>query len=162
FASFPNVTMMDGVPTAVTGTFGAVTAGESATIDFRASQFDAQLQAVNPSATAMNGTNYLSIGAAPAAATDGILRYDADLLPFYVTGRAPNLGTVSYGNPFPSSWGGTLQAGEFVTLTYPLAGTTTPAYAYGAVYVAMPPSAAAAGPIQPLVTPVLSPTIDGQ
>lgn len=73
-----------------------------------------------------------------------------------------NLGTISYGNPFPAAWGTSLSAGCTWGMSYTAHGASAPATQGGGVYLWMPPEKASAGPIEPLVTPVLEPLVDGK
>jgi len=159
FASFPGVQQQDGQVTSVSGTFTSVTADQQGAVDFRASEFAKRAKEVSPSAMSYGAAYDLST--APGAGAVGLLGYSADLLDVY-PGESDAVVETPFGNPFPAAWGSTVYAGETFSVDVTAPGATTPATQYGSIYVILPPDKAAGGPIAPLVTPALSPTLDGK
>jgi hypothetical protein len=157
FASFENIEQVDGSLTSVMGAFTGVPADQTVTVDIRGSEFAKHGKEVNPGAT---GAAY-DLATAPGAGALGMLGFSADLLDVY-PGESDAKVNAQIGNPFPAAWGTTVYAGETFNVDFTAQGATAATSQYGSIIVTAPPDQAAAGPIVPVVTPVLSPTIDGK
>jgi hypothetical protein len=138
-----------------------VTADQTVSIDFRASEFAKLVSAAHPGAVKPYGA-YFDLATLPGAAQAGFVGYEADLLLVYPNQVDVDLGTVHYANPFPAAWGTTVYAGESFSVSYTAPGASSPVDHYGTVYVQMPPAQASAGPVRPSVSPVQGPQIDGK
>jgi hypothetical protein len=158
-ATFPDVEQKDGVVTTVTGAFGPVPPTESITLDFRASQFAAFRQAVNP--MAIDGGSSLSIGTVQGESTDAST-FGATLLAYSGSGTDTQIGPIPYANPFPMTWGEDVWVAESASVSFTIPGVGSPVRVFGGAYLIEPRATAAAGPIQPLVSPVQQPEIDGE
>jgi hypothetical protein len=97
----------------ITGAFSAVPQNLSDTINWRRSQFDSYKTAINPTATLYD--QYLEVRTQPGGLGFGHFGATTSDLIQFMPGPGTsdlNLGTVAFGDPFPSSWGrvGTAQA----------------------------------------------------
>jgi hypothetical protein len=160
FLSLMGVQQQDGSTTNVMGSFAPVTADQTVTIDFRASEFAKQATAVNPNATGYGAA--FDVATLPGAGAAGLIGYETDLCLVEPPGSNDvNLGTVKYANPFPPAWGTSVYAGESFNVLYKAPGASSAAKHYGSVFVQMPPAQASAGPIHLGVSPVLNAQING-
>lgn len=163
FVSLPGVTEVTPMPTQVSGTFQDVALDRSVALDFRASKFLAHGAEVNPAALAPHASDVsLALTTLPGAAQHGFFGSSALLLNASMTTLADaDLGVVHYGDPYPASWGTVGVALAYVDVPLQVPGASQPFDAYGTVEVLSDAATFGAGPIAPLVTPVLQPLVNG-
>jgi hypothetical protein len=104
FAPSP-FTQHDGQSTSLSGAFTEVPQSQSISINWKRSMFEALRTLVNPNATSYGQALYLS--AVPGGLSRGNYSNTADLVivqPALGTTDL-DLGTITFGNPFPASWG---------------------------------------------------------
>lgn len=159
-------TVTNGATTAnaVTVPMTPIATGASLAVDWRGSQFAAHLAEMGPSAVATGSTVAVE-GAArdPIGGVPLLSGYGGwpDLL---VLGGLPgtdvNLGTLSFGNPFPAPWGLFRLVRYEGGVSLLAAGATTPK-AIGTFIESLERFPVAAGPIIPAITPVRNVRLNG-
>jgi len=155
FATLEGVEQAHGV-SEITATLGPVQPNESTKIDFRGSEFLAQLALVGTQTQGSGPFSFAYLGTAPGACDTDWFFDTWTLLGTYgePSGDAM-LGEVSYPNPFPASWGRQLLAGASLTVDDDAGG------AVAFVAVTLPLALASSVPIRPLVSPVQTPLVNG-
>ena len=104
FASFSDIAQMDGASVMNDGAFTSVPQDQSISLDLRPTQFTDLLAEVNPSASELDFGVYIST--LPGAGMYGGFGNSADLFALQLGAGLPDvdLGTVAYGNPYPTAW----------------------------------------------------------
>lgn len=148
--------MINGQSTALSGVATEIPLNQSMTVTARLEEFDRHRTAINPNAVARAPWS-LRVTGQPLASTHGrITRQPSLLFNFNIDPAMPvalDLGTVSYGNPFPSTWE---EVGSITTnyvVSYALPGATealSEAVIYNHVAAAALPAAAQAPRISPI------------
>ncbi|MCU1278846.1 MAG: hypothetical protein JWM53_2392, partial [bacterium] len=158
-ASFPPFTIVNGGSQFLTATMTDVPQTGSLSIAWSRSQFTQYKSAVNPAATAASDT--FDVFPQPGGSAHGSFSSTPDVLTARpAAGNSDVAMTMSYGNPFPSSWPLLTYTGSTFTMSYTASGATAKTFdGYVAVYSTL---AQLPSPIVPLVSPVQSPTIDGK
>jgi hypothetical protein len=163
FASFGGITQADGVDTALTGAFSAITLDKTISLDLRPSEFAACAHLVNPKAESQGLSFFIDV--MPGGGTFGQIGSTADLLQLSVpAGSADaNLGSVAYGNPFPAAWGAPfgLLVG-FFSISYTAPGATTSAQRTALLLARDDAARFGAAPLRPLLSPVRSLKVNGK
>jgi hypothetical protein len=159
YTSFASVEQTDGVATMVSGAFTPVTDDQMINVNFAVSAFAQLGTQVNPIAS--NEGAFYSLSTAPGMSQAGLVGYYTDLLLVYPTADV-NLANVAYANPFSATWGTEVYAGGTFGVQYTAPGATAPAAVYGYVYVTLPSAQAATTTLKPVVTPVVSPLVNGK
>jgi hypothetical protein len=160
YTSFSGVEQTDGVTTMVSGTFGPAVLGDMFDVEFAGSQFDTLGPQVNPMAKGSGAA--LDVNTAPGMSQAGMVGYYTDLLLVYVTAGDANLGPVAYANPFSTTWGTEVYAGETFGVGYSAPGATSPVTVYGSVYLTLPSAQASGMTLKPVVSPVKNALVDGK
>jgi hypothetical protein len=164
FTSFKGLKEMDGVDLPVNGEFTTVTSDQSVPVDFRAADFVSNLKGVNPAASV--DVSSLTISTQPVAGQAGASGYNADLFMLSLAPGAPNvdLGTLMFGNPFPTSgaWRIRVDANAYSKVTYTAPGATKPVVERARVSVTAPLTSLSEHPLRPVIGPVQFPQVNGQ
>jgi hypothetical protein len=160
-----STTLMVGAPTPLPGAFVTLPLKEAG-FRFNAPEFTRHGAAVGPGAQPFVARFLLDVH--PGAF--GRTTHTGGTPDLAVVELPPDAGLTDlafrYGNPFPSTWTPFVAAGALYdvqyTVTLPDGGTSFPRSELGFVSVALSETAAAAGPVVPLVTPLRDLKIDGQ
>ncbi len=158
FASFTGLEQAPGTALDDSGAFTPTVADQSLSIDFRGTQFAALMPQVNPMA---HGIARAGISTMPYAASAATLGGVQDLFDF-ASSSDVNLGQVHYADPFPPGFGQVLYASTDVEVPFPAPGGGAPAMATASVGIVVPIDKAGLASIEPLLSPVQAPQIDGQ
>lgn len=139
----------------VSGTFAQSGAATTVTLDWKRADFETLRTAIHPNAIA--STQFGVIDAQPTGLSRGIIGATPDLAVFNPAPGTSDLGygTVSFRNPFPSSWGTWFEVTDQFEVK--VATATVPA----TIGVRDATSALAAA-VRPSVTPARTPTVNGQ
>lgn len=159
-----DTTLRVGIPTPVGGTFTTLPLTGS-TFDFRAAQFVAPAAQVHPGAEAYVARLLVSAHPGPFGRTT----HTGGTPDLAIVELLPDAGdtqvAVSYGNPYPAPWTPFVSCGALFDVLYraplPDGGLASPRSEVGFVSMAVTGAAAAAGPLEPLVTPPRALTLDG-
>jgi hypothetical protein len=147
-----------GQPLRIEGTLQPLTLNELP-LDWRISSFAEHAAEVNPAATARSSSFALNPTAYQQAEWVG---YSGELLrlerPLDDTSNA--MGTLVYGNPYPSSWGMLATASTSFSMLVPIPGEE-PFRVSASSYLSGRPSAIAASPVVPRIRPPRNFTLDG-
>ena len=150
----------NGFVTNVTCPFSAVPIKNTVRVAVAVSQFAQMQSGVNPNATPYF-SNYF-VDAMPMGTSRGIVGSTPDLLMNANTLGSTDidLGNVSFGNPYPSTWTlfGGFQGVFAVTYTLPNTTSSTTVYASNEAFSTLPTASA---PISPLIGTVQNATIAG-
>ena len=157
----PATTMTDGVATNLSGGFLDIPQTSTLRLNWQRSAFVALAPSVNPSAAA--GFNYLFTYAFPLPSSYGLPFNAFQLLDYTSTGTGDlDLGNLSYGNPFPSSWSAAVETYQEFNVSYLAPGATTPVVLTRYTYQSTTTLPTATTPITPLIGPVQNPKINGK
>ncbi len=160
FAAFTGVEQTAGAALDVVGALTTVPATESIFINFQAAEFATAAAAISPDGVPY--TPSINVITMPGAAAVGFVSYDVNLLDLNAGTSNVNVGSVSYGNPFPATWGELAYPNVGATVTYTAKGATTGAPLSGTVFSTEPVSQVGTSAIAPVVTPVAAPLINGR
>lgn len=150
-----------GEPLPVRGTFQPLPLKEIS-LDWRLSAFASQATAAHPAASRTFAT-FNIIPAAHGLEPSGWVGYSGELLWLAMPRDYANdfSARLSYGNPFPSTWGELAWGRVEFAVPYTVPGATGPFGIRATVEVAEPVSALSAGPLQPRVLPPRGLKLDG-
>ncbi|NTX53367.1 hypothetical protein [Myxococcus sp. CA039A] len=156
-------TVANATTTSVAGTMAALPQDQGLLVDWRATTFEGLRTAVHPAAQVDSHALYVS---AFPDGTRGTYAAAPDLMTFYPpVGGGDRALSFSYGNPFP----GFAQAGQVSTeftvafaLPLPGGGTAEPMYFRPSVTYADALPAFGSAPLTPRLSPVRTPTLNGQ
>jgi hypothetical protein len=156
-----SVTMVNGQPLTVSGTFTQPSATGSFSVDWRRSAFEALRTQVSPDA--VSTYNEIWMSARPTALSSGLasisgppmlVRLNPDALTTDIV-----TGSMTYANPFPSTMQKVALVAAGFYKSYTL-GTATPYTASVDIRVDQEASAFSAAPVQPIIGPVQSPLVN--
>jgi hypothetical protein len=157
-----NLTMTNGGTTTITQ---AMQAQPTATFraNIRGTAFNALTSQTGPGAITYSTSLYFS--AAPFRVDRGLFGPWGNLV-FYEGQQGAittnvDLGDITYSNPYPGTWTPTVEYYQYAQVQYSLPGTTTPMSYFPFIYVANTDLPTSTQPVEPLVGPVTSATIDG-
>ncbi|HET6611349.1 MAG TPA: hypothetical protein VFG83_05140 [Kofleriaceae bacterium] len=156
-ATFSDIHQADGEATTFAGAFEDLAKDRRVALDIRFSEFAGQL-----AGDVADGFGDAAIIAQPGPESIGAQFGAAELVDVSPTATNDDaMVTVDYGNPFPSTW--SLYGDVFQLATVQLT-TASGIDISKALFAGQSDTLAAftAGPIQPLVTPISAPTLDGQ
>ena len=159
-ANIANYDESDGMITHVMGVFDATTATSSVTLDWRRSQFEALKSSVH--AGAVSHLQGVFIDVEPGGLTHGVFSNTVDMVAVMPTLGATDLnyGSVSYDNPYPSTWGVFGQVVHEFEVDYMLPGTATPAAIIGRIAWQANLTQFTSGPVVPAVSPPVGLTVN--
>jgi hypothetical protein len=160
-ASFTGIEQTDGMETTVSGTFGAVSPDQTLSLDLHAQELAALAPAVSPKAQDLGVGVYVTT--APGMSKYGILGFSADVLDVSLPPGSgeTQLPGLSFGDPYPASWGLVASVYEDVGVSLTAPGASMPTTVYAGASVVGLASTLAGGPIVPKVSPVLDPRVGG-
>jgi hypothetical protein len=158
-----HVAMANGATTNLNVTMVAVPSAGTFNMNLKGSTLLAMRSAVNP--TIASADPYVDFQVIPGVAY-GAVDATGDLLwadfgsGSSLTGDV-NLGSLSYNNPFPSSYPIFVAFGDDIMVNYGLTGTTFPAMFLVSNYTATTTLPTATAPLTPLIGPPTAPRING-
>ena len=150
------VTMSPTVSTDLSGTFQEAPQ-YTASFEWWRSRFEVYQVQVHPQSRP--STQWLSISPTPWS-SDSWYGYSGDLMYASTSGITDLVADVTYGNPYPFSWGAVASVSHGFTTPTRLPGTTSGGVTAG-LYDTRRLSAATAGPIAPRITPPWDLAVDG-
>lgn len=156
----PPVSYDGGQPMRLAGTLQPLTTNELP-LDWRVSEFAAHAAEVNPTATL--SSSRLTVEPIPFGPEGVWSGYSNELVRLDRPRRdsADAVGTLFYGNPFPSNWGTVARASVSFRVSLEVPNERTIVLSAPAIVVSDRPAALSAGPIVPRVRPPLNLTLDG-
>lgn len=162
--NLPATTMTDGGTATASGGFLDIPQASTFHLAWKRSAFAALTSSVNPNATVAR--TEVGLWASPLGTAMGIPG-DAFQLFTYDSGSASSatdldLGDLSYGNPFPSTWTPLAEAYFTWAVSYMAPGASSPVTLLRSAYTATTSMPSAAAPIAPLMSPVQNPRINGK
>lgn len=154
-------TMADGRTTTLAGAFTTVARNQTVNVAWKRSLFDGYRTAVNPDATPAD--HYFSLYTLPLAASRGVYSTGASLVSYGPTAGNTDvsLGSVSFGSPYPSTWDVYGSIVAIFAVDYAL-GSADPYTEAAFVSVDAPRATFAAGSVEPVISPVQQPKVNGQ
>ena len=152
---------VDGGSYTVTGGFSDVPQDQTIRLNIARSQFNQFQLQVHPAAVVYGGA--CAVDAQPGGLSRGWLQNTPDLFTWFPAAGTTDvdLGDLSYGNPFPGTWGRFIVVNHIFEVSYLLPGATTPTSLFPSIYVVTDQFPSATSPLRPLVSPVLSPKVNG-
>jgi hypothetical protein len=158
-ASFPPITLQDGVAATLTGAFASFPQTGMLTLGlWQRSAFE-QLRPLANGA-AMSGRHFLGISAQPRGLSHGTLLRPVDVVESNGGGLDITVGQVAFGNPFPS-WSLFGVASVSFAVSYALP-ARKPLTQYAEAWFEDEATSFAAATLQPGIAPPAHPTLNGQ
>lgn len=160
-----NFVQVDGVDTAVSGTFKTINQNQTFRANINGADLAAQSLAANPGAVLVDTSLFLDVY--PGSLAKGATTSTPDLVAYSMySGRNPitvnmDLGDVSYGDPFPKGWPLYVAYDYFAHTHYLAPGATNGTHITTQVFGYTTTLPSPASPLQPLVGTVIGPIVGG-
>jgi hypothetical protein len=157
----PSFSVVNAKDNPIAGTLAAAPPSTFST-HFAVSQFEKLATTGTPGAQ-VEGSSFF-VESLPGGLMYGPLQPSADLIEFngMPGGADADTGTLTYGNPFPASWGTYIDVVSGFAVSYPLPGLATPLTVQGTIRFTADVAALDASGLTPPIGPVLNMKVNGK